>query len=525
VSARMWLSASFGRSQFAPNPDLRSGPVTSLCPDHVHSFVFRKQTSLPYFSPSAAYFLDKRPMQCIVTLSTTPGLLTASMSAGTRGRRIAPDHRECIIYGIESEGVYEVRRWLSLFLSALLVLVCVTGPVGAQKTKIMWTTCCGQTDRMELFNKLANEYMAANPKVEIDHVYPTGSYAQTLLTWIAGGVGPDVMWIGGALWSFVDLLLPLDDLLAKDRNVASIHPTVLRPFRWDGKQIALPYGVNPNALAYNRDLFSTAGVPFPTSTWVLQDIVTLGKRLSKDTDGDGTPDVWAITPFPGFHHTWTQAGDFYSEDLKQVAFVNPASIEATQFAVDLKNGVYGVCAPQSLASLFYDQKVAMYQIGVFFLPSGRLNCRFDWDVVEYPALVQNGVRHDSAWVGFESWMVNKDTKNPEIAKDFVCWLFRPDVMEQIAGLGQVIPSQTRQAKPFLNQPTPPYNLNALVRSMDFAKRYHLDHPAASHITAAYLSGANAIYADMFAGRVPVAAALPEIARQINAYLTEWWAQR
>lgn len=423
-----------------------------------------------------------------------------------------------------NKGVYEVRKPFCLFLSVLLALA-VAGSIGAQRTKIMWTTCCGQTDRMELFNKLAAEYMAANPNVEIDHIYPTGSYAQTLLTWIAGGVGPDVMWIGGALWSFVDLLLPLDDLVTKDRNVASIHPNLLRLFCWDGKQIALPYGVNPNALVYNRDLFSTAGVPFPSSKWVLSDIVTLGRRLTKDTDGDGTPDIWAITPFPGFHHTWTQAGDFYSDDLKQVAFVNPVATEATQFAVDLRNGVYDVCAPTSVASMFYDQKVAMYQIGVFFLPTGRQNCRFDWDVVEYPGLEQNGVRYDSAWVGFESWMVNKDSKNPGIAKDFVGWLFRPEVMKQIAGLGQVIPSQPQQAKAFLNQPTPPYNLNALVRTMDFAKRYHLDHPAAAHINAAYLSGGNPTYVDMLTGEVPVANALPELARQINAYLAEWWAQR
>ena len=93
----------------------------------------------------------------------------------------------------------------------------------------------------------------------------------------------------------------------------------------------------------------------------------------------------------------------------------------------------------------------------------------------------------------------------------MCWLFTPDVMEQIASLGQVIPSQLRQAKAFLNQVTPPYSLNALVRSMDFVKRFHLDHPAAPYITSAYLSGANPIYVDMVAGRVPVATALPEIA--------------
>ena len=132
-----------------------------------------------------------------------------------------------------------MRKRLALFLAVLLMWVCVIGPVGAQKTKIMWTTCCGQPDRMELFNKLASQYMAANPDVEIEHVYPSGNYAQTLLTWIAGGAGADVMWIGGALWSFVDLLLPLNDLV-KDRNML-IHPS--QEFSLEGR--SRPYGSIP----------------------------------------------------------------------------------------------------------------------------------------------------------------------------------------------------------------------------------------------------------------------------------------
>lgn len=418
-----------------------------------------------------------------------------------------------------------MRKLLCFFLSTLLVLLCAAGPVGAQKTKLIWTTCCGQPDRMELFTGLANQYMAANPKVEIEMIHPTGSYYQTLLTWIAAGVGADVMWLGTTIWSFVDLLLPLDDLVAKDRNVASIHPSLLKTLRWDGKQIGLPYGVNTNLMAYNRDMFSASGVAFPTSKWVLSDIATMGSRLVKDKDGDGTPDVWGISRIPDFNHALVQAGDFYSQDLKQTAFVNSASLEATQFLLDLNRGVYGVCAPTKTDPMFYGQQVAMHVIGTFFVPNGRLNCEFDWDVVEYPGLVQNDVRYDSAWVSFESWGINRATKSPEIAKDFVGWLFQPEVMKQISGLGVVIPSQPQQARLFLNQPTPPSNLNAFVRSMDFVKRYNWDHPAGQHISSAYLSGSNPIYGEMVAGRTPVATALPEIARQINSYLTEWWAKR
>lgn len=175
--------------------------------------------------------------------------------------------------------------------------------------------------------------------------------------------------------------------------------------------------------------------------------------------------------------------------------------------------------------MFYAQQTAMQSIGVHFLPNGRLNCRFDWDIVEYPGLLHSNVRYSATFGSYESWMINKDTKSPEAAKDFVRWLFQPDVMRQISSLGVVIPSQPQQARSFLNQPAPPHQLNAFVKSMDFAKRLPQDHPAGPYVNSNFTSGSNPIYANMVAGRVPVATALPEIARQINAYLTEWWAQR
>lgn len=418
-----------------------------------------------------------------------------------------------------------MRKLIAMILTTVLILTCCAGLVFAEKTKIVWATCCGQADRTLLFENFANQYMAENPNVEISMIWPPGSYYDTVKTWIASGSGADVMWVGQGLIDMADLMLPLNKLVTTDKNIGSIHPKLLQKASWNGAQIGIPFGANANVLTYNKDLLSESGLVNPTKSWTWDDLLVMGKRVAKDLDGDGKLDQWLITPYIGT--SFYQAEDFYTADMRRTQLSNPVHIAASQLAFDTLGGRNGIC-PAGLTSQNYqtylNKKVAFLQIGPFSLPSLRKDIQFNWDIVSPPAFVYKGKRYDSASVALESWAVNKDSKHQDIAMDFVRWLLRPEAMQQISSAGMVIPTLPRVQAAFINQPAPPQHLEAFFNALEFAKITNSDHPAGSGVLR-LLSNANPLYSQVVKGETSAAVAFPEIEKQINAYLDEWWAKR
>ena len=66
-------------------------------------------------------------------------------------------------------------------------------------------------------------------------------------------------------------------------------------FQTDGMQTCMPQNVSSLVTYYNRDLFEPAGVePPPAGGWTWNDMVRRGAELTRDTDGDGTVDVYGL---------------------------------------------------------------------------------------------------------------------------------------------------------------------------------------------------------------------------------------
>ena len=90
-----------------------------------------------------------------------------------------------------------------------------TGPVSLRMT--VWSS---NEAHLKLFNEIAAEYKASNPRIteiKFDPI-PFESYTTTLTTQIAGGNGPDLAWVlENSAPDFVDsgALVPLSDTLDK----------------------------------------------------------------------------------------------------------------------------------------------------------------------------------------------------------------------------------------------------------------------------------------------------------------------
>ena len=54
---------------------------------------------------------------------------------------------------------------------------------------------------------------------------------------------------------------------------------------------------------YNREMFDAEGIPYPDTAWTWEQMRGIARRLTKDRDGDGVPDVYGI--FIGSHFVET----------------------------------------------------------------------------------------------------------------------------------------------------------------------------------------------------------------------------
>ncbi|MBI3972558.1 MAG: extracellular solute-binding protein [Chloroflexi bacterium] len=116
-------------------------------------------------------------------------------------------------------------------------------------------------------------------------------------------------------------------------------PSVFEAYRGGGGLFGIPLAFPPVVLAYNRDLFDAAAVPYPDATWTWQRLVEAAKRLTRDLDGDGDPVQYGFC-FSSALNRWLvwlvqNGADLRASGRRRCRFDDPLAHEAVQFAVDL----------------------------------------------------------------------------------------------------------------------------------------------------------------------------------------------
>ncbi len=414
------------------------------------------------------------------------------------------------------------RRTFPLICIGMITML-ITGIFGvalAENIELTFYHCCGQADRVKLFDEMAREFERQNPGVTINSTYPgTGSYSDHIKVAMVGGLAPDVMWIGNALWEFIDVLMPLDHLVAKSPMIGEISPAILESHKWDGKLIGIPYGVITHTFFYNKTLLAASGVSMPKD-WTWDDAINMSKKLTKDNNNDGKMDQWGIQ-LSEFSHPFYYAGDAFTPDFKKVTINHPANITTIQLYADLNLGKYGVHVPVGQGSSltnFIRSRVALAPRGVFDIASITANANFDWDVTLFPIMEVGGKKYRSSWYSTEVWSVYKDTKQPDMALRFVEFLMSKENMIKFAGMGGIVPSQPSVAvNSFLKVPKPA-NIRAFTDTLNWWKK-NTANPSGVNVTE------GGYYDQIYAGEMPAATAVPEIEKMLQQAMDEFWKGR
>ena len=301
---------------------------------------------------------------------------------------------------------------------------------GGEKVKIRLATWAGVDEAKEL-QAVIDTINAKATTFEIVQEAQPADYYTKLQTNLAGGTAADLLWLSQeyiAGYASKGALLDITDRLAKDDRPAAklddYFPAILQTAQYEDKTYGLPWIAQPVMLYYNPKMFADAGVEPPNENWTWDDFKAAAQKLTKDTNGDGTPDQYgtAFNSWPPIHmFIWQAGGEVITEDRTQSPIDSPEALAGANFYADIiYNPTYAateeVIKEQGFGELAKNGRVAM-----FF---GGAADDLDYAHTKDPkfaemkmALVPKGPKSRATFAWTASTVINAATKYPDQAYD------------------------------------------------------------------------------------------------------------
>lgn len=210
--------------------------------------------------------------------------------------------------------------------------------------------CCWNAEHIEAGKELYKDFQAKNPNIPVNAFWPApgDDWATELLSKVAANEQIDIIWWCSSHQKFAEegRLLDLQDLVDSDSSFSlDVFQPVGIDFSYDkpdrgGALWGIPTNYATVLLWYNMKMFDDAGIAYPTKDWTYSDLLTAATALTKDTNGDGTPDEWG---FGIPHDSWyiqpvieaMGGGMVNIANDKPCMLAEQASIDALQWLQDL----------------------------------------------------------------------------------------------------------------------------------------------------------------------------------------------
>jgi len=250
----------------------------------------------------------------------------------------------------------------------------------------------------DFLNRVAELEEKYNFKLEYINLPADQYLEQYVASNLAGEPFADVT-IMASYWFYPGLVMngflyPLSDLKAFDFSEEKWEVTTKELTTYQGKIYGCEAGkFFPRAgLFWNKTMFEREGLPNlyelqRNKEWTWDKMIEIGKKVTKDTDGDGVIDQWG---FGGIYTEWSfilsnNAAVIKDVDGKPVfALDEPNAIEALQMIQDI--GLVHKIKPTEgdPTQLFIDGKLAMYNYQWWITDQLQPNMQDDYGFVFFP---------------------------------------------------------------------------------------------------------------------------------------------
>lgn len=337
------------------------------------------------------------------------------------------------------------RRCVAIAL-ALLATGCAT-----LDARTLRFATWGSVDEVALLKPLIAEFERTHPDTPVELVHVPDGYFQKLPVMVASGQTPDVIFLNNwnlPAYASADALTDLGPLLEKDAELAAsdFFPQVLDAMRYQRKLYAIPRDLSNLVVYVNTDRLKQAGHAVPSASWTVDEMRSLARELTRDTDGDGVLDTFGISfdkrPLFWMPYVWSAGGDMFSSDLGRSTLAEPGTVAALQAYADSQRAQQA--APNEtqtgnapMAQLFAQGKLAMFVSGRWSVPGFRKNLEFNWDVLPFP----RGKAGSVVDVDASGWAIARTSRHQAQAWELVKFLASRKASETFAEGGLIVPAR------------------------------------------------------------------------------------
>ncbi|MFQ6133038.1 MAG: ABC transporter substrate-binding protein [Armatimonadota bacterium] len=321
------------------------------------------------------------------------------------------------------------------------------------------------------------QFERQHPNLKVNIILTSGGVGtrEKIQTMMAGGSAPDVMYTWPDVFpEFVEkgVYLPLDEYMARDGvHRAEWYRTLVDFYTKDDVVYGLPRSWHPFIIFYNKSLFDREGVPYPDETWTFDDLIRHGRKLTRDLNGDGLIDQYAIANIPWQVFAWAYGGRTFDEE-GNCYLDDPATVRGLQLYQDLiwKYEISPSPQQQSLQQnaqdMFKTGRIAMFSLGIWCVPDFREIEGFEWDIAVMPAGDQRVTLLVTA-----GWSAYRHTPHPDEAWELIKYLsgreaqeYQMKIWRDPSGLKDVF-----QSLMFYQPEQPPSSRQVVLDSIKFGR--------------------------------------------------------
>lgn len=370
---------------------------------------------------------------------------------------------------------------LCVFIPGVVTLSACSGKKGEAESsgskKVTVTHYSINTDDKLYIKELMPDFEKKHPNIKMDFLtVPYENFDSKLQTLVASNTPPDVTshyGDGGFIEYFnKDILMDLTPLVEKAKFKAAevgIPDELMNIYKINGKTYGIPVSAYVTLLAYNKELFDKAKVPYPPSSyddksWTFDKAIETAKKLTIQSKNPaemqfGMDFFWAERDMRPLYFgqkvysddTWTNGGH-----PSACYFDSPEVIKAIQKHNDLMHVHKVMPTPTDVKGLtggdsttgdpFLSGKVAM-SVGGSWIIANVTDIPFKVGVAAVPAGNNDKVR---SVLYVDPLLILKGSKNPDQAFEWIQFLVSKEAQEKAVEISGNPPANKKASDKYYN---------------------------------------------------------------------------